>query len=249
MLPSMRILVLPDSQNGFDDSRPLHDDHAWECAFKAAKFLRPDAIVMLGDMLDLAPFGKYRLKHGLRGTTQQTLDDMRAKLTRLRRENRGAQIHWLAGNHEERLNNALTDHVPEAATVTGFAIPALLGLDKLDVFYHGPYGVRITFDGVDYTHGDKHGTWGGQTAAKYLARATTRSVVFGHSHKSELAWRKTDDGTIFAMCPGTLCHVDGRVPGTTMYPDWTQGLAIVENGLPELCPITKDGVWIRGRMI
>jgi predicted phosphodiesterase len=247
----MRVLVLPDSQNGFcnDTGHSLHDEHAWACAFRAARALRPDAIVMLGDMLDLAPFSKYRVRHGLRGTTQRTLDDMREKLKLLRQAQRGARIHWLAGNHEQRLDSALADHVPEAATVKDFALPVLLGVDKYDVQYHGPYGARIEIDGVIYTHGDKHGAWGGQTAAKYLSRATTRSIVFGHSHKAELAWRKTDDGTIFAMCPGTMCHVDGRVPGTTMYPDWTQGLAIVENGLPELCPITERGVWIRGKML
>jgi predicted phosphodiesterase len=245
----MRVLIIPDSQNGYDGDKTLHDDHAWECAFRAAKHLRPDVIVLLGDMLDLAPFGKFRLKQGLRGTTQRTLDDMQAKLARLRRENRGAVIDWLAGNHEERLQNALTDALPEAATLQGFALPALLGLDKLAVNYHGPYGSRVMYDNVIYTHGDKHAVWGGQTAAKYLARATTHSFVFGHSHKAELAWRKTDDGEIFAMCPGTICHVDGRVPGTTLYPDWTQGLALVENGQPELFRITPKGVWIRGRFV
>lgn len=204
---------------------------------------------MLGDMLDLAPFSKYRVKHGLRGSTQQTLDDMRDKLVRLRRENRNTPIHWLAGNHEERLQSSLTDHVPEAATVREFALPHVLQLDKLAVQYHAPYGARITIDNVDYTHGDKHAVWGGQTAAKYLARATVRSVVFGHSHKSELAWRKTDSGQIFAMCPGTMCHVDGRVPGTTMHPDWTQGLAFVDNGVPELMPIRDGRVWLRGRWL
>lgn len=249
MLQGMRVLVIPDSQNGYDNdtNEPLHDEAAWECAFRAARALRPDVIVMLGDMLDLAPFGKYRLKHGLRATTQRTLDDMKTKLTRLRRDNRGAVIHWLEGNHELRIQSALTDTCPEAATLEAMQLPNLLGLDKLAVNYHAPYGSRIEIDGVLYTHGSLHASWGGQTAGKYLAKATTRSVVYGHCHKSELAWRKTDDALLFAMSPGTIAHVDGRVPGTTLHPDWQQGLAIVEDGMPELCPIVRGKVWLRGK--
>jgi predicted phosphodiesterase len=245
----MRILVIPDSQNGFAGDEPLHDEAAWECAFRAARHLRPDHIVMLGDNVDLAPFSKYRVRHGLLATTQRTFDDIRAKVQRLRRENKGAVIDWLAGNHEERWQNAMTDRLAEAATMDDLRLENILGLGKLDINYHGPYGARIEYENVIYTHGDKHAVWGGQTAGKYLARATTKSFVFGHSHKSELAWRRTDVGEIFAMCPGTICHVDGRVPGTTMYPDWTQGLAIVEGGQPELCPIRGGKVWVRGKWV
>jgi predicted phosphodiesterase len=248
----MRILVVPDSQNGFDNDsgEPLHDEAAWECVFRAARVLRPDRIIMLGDMLDLAPFSKYRVKQGLRGTTQRTLDDMKVKLARMRRENRGTVIDWLEGNHEARIQNALTDALPEAATVHGFTLPALLDLHKYAVNYHAPYGSQIVCDNVRYTHGHAHATYGGQTAGKYLSRATNRSIVYGHCHKSELAWRRTDDGSVFfAMSPGTIAHVDGRVPGTTLHPDWQQGLAVVENGIPELCPIVNGAVWIRGRWV
>jgi len=226
----MRVLVLPDSQNGFRNEEPLHDRMAWEGALTVAANGDWDAVVLLGDMIDLAPFGRFRVSNDLLGTTQRTLDETRWWVERLRLTvGPRTRIVYLEGNHEARFANSLIDCHRELSTLRGLDVPTLLGLRDLGVEYSGPYGKRIEIDGVIYTHGDKYAKWGGATAAKYL-QEYPRSVVFGHCHKAELAHRRWVDGTInFAMSPGTLARCDGIVPGHT-HPDWMQAVGTVEDG-------------------
>lgn len=236
----MKVVVLPDSQNGFRGKRTLHDRRAWEDALEIAA--DADAIVLLGDMVDLAPLSlKYRTAPELVGTTRRTIDETRAYLERLPPVPR----YYIAGNHEERWMAALLESPnKELATLPGLTLPHLLGLDEMGIAYVGPYGASLLLDGVEYTHGSMHSTWGGATAAKYLQRYD-RSIVFGHSHKSEIAYRRWPSGKVtFAMCPGTLARCDGTVPGAPR-PDWTQGVGIVYG--PGHATIVPVGGNSRGR--
>lgn len=243
----MRVLVLPDSQNGFRNDEPLHDRMAWEGALTVAANGDWDVVVLLGDMLDLAPWGRFRVSNDLLGTTQRTLDETRWWLERLRLTlGVRPRIVYLEGNHEARFANSLVDCHRELTDLRGLDVPTLLGLSDLCIQYVGPYGARIEIDGVIYTHGDKYAKWGGATAAKYL-QEYPRSVVFGHCHKAELAHRRWVDGTInFAMSPGTLARCDGIVPGHA-HPDWTQAVGTVEDGVVAgIIPVGGKDVRIPG---
>lgn len=244
----MRVLVLPDSQNGFRGDEPLHDRLAWEGALTVAANVQDiRCVVLLGDMLDLAPWGRFRVSNDLLGTTQRTLDETHWWLARLRATvGWGVRIVYLEGNHEARFANTLVDAHRELSTLRGLDVPTLLGLEELGVEYVGPYGARVTIDGVIYTHGDKYAKWGGATAAKYL-QEYPRSVVFGHCHKAELAHRRWVDGTVnFAMSPGTLARCDGIVPGHA-HPDWTQSVGWVEDGaVASILPVGGNTLRIPG---
>lgn len=228
MLSGMtRIIALPDSQNGFRGKEPLHDRMAWEGAVTVVAALAPDVVVLLGDMLDMAPFGKYRVGNDLLGATQRTLDETTWWLERLTDAAPGAEYIYLEGNHEVRLVHSLIDTNRELLSLRGMTVPALLGLEDFGIKYLSPYGSRWSRGGVVFTHGDKYSKWGGQTAAKYLQEYPS-SVVYGHCHKAELAHRRWVDGTVhFAMSPGTLARCDGIVPGS-VHPDWTQGVGVVD---------------------
>tara|TARA_Y100000310_G_scaffold225934_1_gene228000 strand:+ start:757 stop:1941 length:1185 start_codon:yes stop_codon:yes gene_type:complete len=242
-----RALIIPDSQNGYKVNRrtqehiPLHDRRAWDIAVQAAQRLQPDEIILLGDMLDLAPFGKYSTEPSLHYTTTPTLLELHWWLGQLRLAAPSAKITYLEGNHELRLTRMLTDHMKEATDLRpvddpdgppALSVPRLLALDQLDVEYIPGYpgGEYWLWDTVRAIHGSVVRQGSGQSTAAVIKDANCHTI-FGHVHRTELCAKTQTNASrhniIYAMSPGTIARLDGVVPGSTRRSNWQQGLGIV----------------------
>jgi hypothetical protein len=169
----------------------------------------------------------------------------------IRRAAPGARVVWIAGNHEERLPRYLIDNaaaafglrrgnIPDAWPV--LSVPYLCRLDDYGVEYLSGYPTGCVWitPKLRVIHGDRVAS-GGSTAHKYLATEKV-SVVYGHIHRIETAYRTREDfdgpSTVMAASPGCLARIDGVVPSTrggtdldgrplTRHEDWQQGLAVV----------------------
>lgn len=250
------VVVLPDMQIGYyrhpnGDLEPTHDPAAIDVAISLVRHLRPGRVVLLGDNLDLPEFGKYRLTPAFAGTTQATIDYATEVMARLRAAAPDAAIDWLAGNHEERLQNWLTDNAraafglrrgnaPEGWPV--LSVPHLCHLDDHGVTYHPGYPASDLWltSNLKIIHGDRVKSRG-STAHKYLDEQKV-SVIYGHIHRIERAHRTREDidgpAEIMAASPGCLARIDGAVPSTKQgldldgrplmrCEDWQQGVGVV----------------------
>ncbi|MFA5123832.1 metallophosphoesterase [Zavarzinia sp.] len=223
---------------------PYHDEHALDCALQLVEHLAPDAIVFLGDGLDLPEFStKYDRDPEQEYTTGIAVEAARAWLQALRRTARHAAIYWTEGNHDRRIRDYMRKVAKAAAVLRNpdgahsVDLPRLLGLADLDVeFVPADRDVRI--DDVRYVHGDNR-EWadlgavksrGGATAAEML-KAATECTVYGHTHKAELGARRLHVGggyrRIWVASPGGLMRPDGVLPGERPDEDRTQGAAVV----------------------
>ena len=265
-------LIVPDSQHGFrhvdGKLEPLHDRRALDVVLQTATLLsdKIETIILLGDMLDLAPWSKYPTTPDLRYTTQPALYSLFWFLSQLRAACPNARTYYLAGNHEVRIEKAIAQSADEALDLRPagnpesrpvLSIPYLLSLDDLAIEYVEPYGKPLWHEGVRFQHGSLVRRRGGQTATAYLQHATT-SGVWGHVHRLELAQRRIQTPTgsriITAMSPGCLCRVDGAVPHAAGEPlDWQQGLGLMYTGASEpalqLIPIHEGEAVVHGRRI
>lgn len=100
-------VILSDMQIGFRRNLDtgslvaIHDRVAMNTALRITKALNPDRIVLLGDNLDLAEFStKYTIPSDFYFTTQASIVELAWWLGRMRSLNTGAEIDYLAGNHE-----------------------------------------------------------------------------------------------------------------------------------------------------
>lgn len=248
--------ILPDIQIGYfrshnNDLEPIHDEQAITVALSIVKAENPDLVVLLGDNLDLAEFGKYRISPAFQRTTQATIDRAALLAAEVRAAAPNARIVWLAGNHEERLPNFIMDNAlaafglrqgnaPESWPV--MSVPFLCNFDKYGVEYLPGYPATTFWvnENLKIIHGTKVAS-GGSTAHKYLASEQV-SVIYGHIHRREWAERTREVAngckTIMAASPGCLARRDGAVPSTKggvdldgrpvpTVEDWQQGCAVV----------------------
>ena len=264
-------LVIPDSQNGYrwiknhQRLEPLHDRRAWDVAVQVAAQIKPDRIVLLGDMVDFAEGSKrWPVTPDLRATTQPTIDELYWWMLKLREECPDAHIDYLEGNHEDRIDRAMVSHMPELSSLRAAldSTPLvtwrrLLALDSLGIHYTGPYGESVAlYDDCEASHGTTVASGGGATVARVL-KGSHVSKVFGHIHRREYACRTIHDTkghrVIFAVSPGTLCRVDGAVPAASKRVDWQQGLAILVNDgnrtSCQLIPIDDGIAYIHGQRV
>ena len=235
---------MPDLQMGFSWKNryqylePMHDRKAMDAVVNLIREIKPHYVILLGDMLDLAPWStRFPRKPEYKQTTQPVIDEMHWWLADIRSVAPGAKIVYMAGNHEERMHKAMVEKLPEATYLAkafqdapALSIRNLLRLDDLHIEYVGPYGEDWwLWDRVRITHGTKVRSGGGATAVA-IAKTARWSEVYGHVHKVEMM-QKTFHGpfgrnVITAMSPGCLCRVDGTVPGVNLNPDWQQGCGV-----------------------
>ena len=250
-------VVLPDMQIGYFKGKdgslePTHDEGAIALSLEIVSDIKPELLVLVGDNLDLPELGKYRLSPAFQQTTQASVDRATEICAALRAAAPGAEIKWLAGNHEERLTNFMLDNAAAAFGIRVgsrpdswpvLSIPSLCRLDDFDIEYLAGYPASCVWinEHIKVIHGDLVRS-GGSTAHAYLNREKV-SVLYGHIHRREWAemTREDYDGprTVIAASPGCLARIDGAVPSTKggtdldgrplkRHENWQQGLSVVQ---------------------
>lgn len=272
--PEQIALIIPDSQHGFrrtkDGLIPIHDRRCVDLAIQVCDYLKPDEVVLLGDMLDLAAWStKYSASPDLKYTTQPSLIELHWFLQSLRSCGDHVQT-YLAGNHEQRIQKALTEKLDEAVDLRPvgrdsarpiLSIPNLLSLDEIGVEYIEPYGKAYWLfdDKVRCHHGNTVRSKGGQTVTAMLNSGTTSHEIVGHIHRREFASRRIPSSggfvTVDAMSPGCFCRIDTEVSLVPAYAgkpvDWQQGMGIVykhgDQVTMHLIPINEGVCYVDGK--
>tara|TARA_Y100000593_G_scaffold88511_1_gene170951 strand:+ start:198 stop:1523 length:1326 start_codon:yes stop_codon:yes gene_type:complete len=241
-------VVIPDSQNGYrihsqhkDRWEPIHDRRAWDLAVQLCQREQPEEIILLGDMLDLAPVGRWPIDNSVMGTTYTTMHELHWWIGQLRQAAPSARIRYLEGNHEHRIRRQLLDNMREMSGLRPVtdpdgpelvSIPRLLGLKDLDVEYIGGYPGAETWlwSKVRVLHGSTAKRGSGATVGSLIKDANA-SLIMGHIHRLELCGKTVTtaqgQATYYAMSPGCICRIDGVVPGSDPKRNWQQGLGIV----------------------
>jgi hypothetical protein len=240
-------VILPDSQCGFKrnletgELTPLHDLRAIAIATEMIKDIKPDRVIMLGDMLDLPDWSTHFVRSPeFYFTTQPSLNYVASWIKELRPYCK--EMVYIEGNHEKRMIDSIIQNTiqaygikpanePKSAPI--LSVPYLLGLDKLDVKYIGnyPHGEFYINDNLVCIHGIKVGAQSGQSVMKLL-NSPRISIIQGHVHRLEMAhktvWTHGNPKIYQAISCGTLCRIDGIVPGGGTRYNWQQGVGVVE---------------------
>ena len=240
-------VILPDSQCGFKrnletgELTPLHDLKAIAIATEIIKDLKPDRIIMLGDMLDLPDWSTHFVRSPeFYFTTQPSLNYVASWIKELRPYCK--EMVYIEGNHEKRMIDSIVQNTiqaygikpanePKSAPI--LSVPYLLGLDKLDVQYVGnyPHGEFYINNNLVCIHGIKVGAQSGQSVMKLL-NSPRISIIQGHVHRLEMAhktvWTHGKPKIYQAISCGTLCRIDGIVPGGGTRYNWQQGIGVIE---------------------
>lgn len=256
-------LIISDLHTGYlrdlktNKLLPFHDRRALDIALQVAQRIRPHEIIINGDSFDLPDWSdKFIRSPEFYHTTQPAILELNWWLARFRAAAPDADIKMLEGNHDARLEKSLLVHLNNAYRLkpademelpASMTVPRLLALHKLDIEYVEGYPDATIWlsDRLAATHGPIARSAPGASAGA-LVRETDYTVIHGHIHRRERASRqihgRNGQRTVEAVCPGCMCHIDGRVPGKKKRQNWQQGMAVVRykeeyEGPPPITPI------------
>lgn len=223
-----------------DTHFPEQDDEAVECAYRAHEILKPDNTILLGDMMDCEIFSTFT-RRKMPDTVgydfqEKEVDPLNALLDDLQ-HNTKQHTFFLEGNHEERIERWAANNGQVAQALFGVINPNKLIATGRRNFTMIPYTVP-TGDRKGYVNIAKdlvavHGwSWAKNAAQIHLDASRTKSVVFGHTHRHQVASSR-DPWTgkpIKAFSPGCLCKLNPLYSAGGAPKDWTHGFGVIYVG-------------------
>ena len=235
-----KTMVACDSQIGFrrnllsNKLEPFHDREAIDLFINLYDYIKPDELVLAGDMLDISEASQKFIKEPeFYFTTQSALIEFGYVLQKLRNINPDCKITYMVGNHEERLRKFALENMAFAYTLkqpkTDMSILSLknlldlasLNIDFIEDYPSGEYWIN---DKLRVVHGE-------YTKATTELNNSKISTIMGHLHKvyKEFKTSHGRDGIekMFVETVGSLCKIDGTVPGQSQ-PNWQQSILLSE---------------------
>lgn len=203
---------------GSDIHIPFQDDKAVDAFVNYCTDLQPSAIVLNGDVLDF-----YKLSRFVKGegrnpyeeitSCQELLKDLKSRCP-------NADIYYVIGNHETRLQTYVLNNAPHLASLVE---------DVFTIIKTEEAGVKgcsevIINDNFVCTHGKLLGSKAGLSAIKEIEKHYM-SGASGHTHRlAKFLTRKAKRKFVW-LETGCLCDLN---PEYVQDPDWQQGFAVIQ---------------------
>ncbi len=223
-----------------DTHFPEQDDEAVDCALEAHRLLQPDNTVLLGDMMDCEVFSNYARKKMPRNVGYSFQDSEVTPLNELidiLQYQTKNHTYYLEGNHEERIERWAANNGEVAKALFDTINPKTLISENRKNFSMIPYTIP-TGDGRGFVKIANdlvavHGWSFAKNAAQvHLEFSRTKSIVFGHTHRHQVASGR-DPWTgkpVKAFSPGCLCRLNPVFAVGGAPKDWTHGFAVIYVG-------------------
>lgn len=203
---------------------------------KAARYFRPDIVVIQGDFGDFYPVSSHDKDPRRANDLQYEINEIKELLASLNKLGARRKI-YICGNHEDRLERYLMQRAP--ALFGTVKIPEVLGLKELG-WEFVPYKRSLKLGKLNLTHDT--GT-AGQNAHRQAMDTFQGSVAIGHTHRLEytVKGRAEGAGQVGAMF-GWLGDFDSidYMHRMKAKRDWVHGfgLGFMEpNGIMHLQPV------------
>lgn len=239
-----RILVMPDSH-----SHPDFSNERFTWLGKLIHDIKPDTVVNLGDLADMASLCFHSKAAELEGARYEAdCNSAKDAQDRMFHEVRKAKkklprFVWTLGNHDIRPQRFSEDH------------PVFQGkLRNEDIGYKDypwevyPFLEPVNIDGILFCHYFTSGIMGrpigGQHPSWTMIKKMNSSCVAGHSHTFDFKVDRTPGKSLMGLVGG--CYIDGKMdyagPGNYM---WSSGVSVldnVEDGLYDLTWISINKI-------
>lgn len=203
---------------GSDFHIPFQDDDAVDAFLEYVKNVQPKTVILNGDVLDM-----FMLSRFTKGEGRNPLEEItqcRGLLASLRKLCPDADIFYIIGNHENRLEKYVLNKAPELASL----VEDVFSILKIDEFkIRGCASLTIN-DKILFKHGTLLGNKSGLSAIKEMENAYM-SGCSGHTHRLCKYIARKSGRKFFWIESGCLCSL---TPEYMVNPNWQQGFARID---------------------
>jgi hypothetical protein len=162
------VLIVPDVH------APYHDEDAWQLMLDVARELKPETIVVMGDLADFYAVSSHSKDPKRATQLKEEIEVVKRLVGELEALGADRRI-YIEGNHEDRLARYLRDKAPELFGVVD--VPSLLGLENWEFVR---YRDHIKVGKIHHTH-DVGSS--GRNAAFRALDLYQHSIGTAHTHR------------------------------------------------------------------
>ena len=200
-----------------DQHVPYQDVKTNKMVLKFCKDLKPDTIILGGDVMDFYSVSSYDKDPSRANKLQKEIDKGIKYLEKVRSASSNSKIMYLEGNHENRLERYLKRH-PELWDIKALKIPSLLELTELDIKYKQHYlHKNFLF---------KHGDYCNKYSSNKELEVEGINGMSGHSHRNQMFSKNTRAGYLAWYTVGHLSD-EKMADYIKGIPNWQQGIAVI----------------------
>ena len=219
-----------------DTHHPWHSTGRVEILLDAIRKLKPNVVVLLGDIWDAYRLSRFNHLMKDAPTTVQELDLVQRFLYWVRTAARKARIIYIPGNHEERFSKQMSSKVPEVYGLEAVSVPALLKLEDMGIEWNHDRA-DVVFDEVKFRHGELIRKHPGMTVREYVSQHAA-SYAIGHCHRMGWINQRVGSSVFSGVECGCLCTYRAAYDYAYM-PNWCRGFVIFRDGVPEMRRLEK----------
>ena len=227
---------------------PYQDVQAFRAVRSFIRDVRPQRVVIIGDLLDLAIISSFDKDPRSTAGLQDQIDAGGAVLDDLRADaGRGAEIVLLEGNHEFRMTKTLIRHAPAFLSLSRggedvLSVPFLLDLKRRGVRWI-PGHESLDVHGYLVEHGDCASSYSGYTARRMVDKRR-QSVVHGHTHRLGSYWHTGYTNVVHGVELGSLIDRNSEAASYAKSPNWQTGFGVGEY-VAEADFFQVTPIWVR----
>ena len=218
----LKFLAWPDTHFPYEDSRAV------ELGLRVVKYYQPNIVFLMGDMLDAQGFGSFAYPlSDPKSFLATELAHWKAFASRLREAAPKADLFYIEGNHEARLEKWAWRH-PQLTGLPEFELSNLLKLSDYGFANNGEVLLEATLANGElmFTHGTHTGSNKAGFAARFEMARYGTSGFSGHTHRLATYYERSRSKLrVWHECG----HMQIWQPHyLKFFPNWQQGLAIGE---------------------
>ena len=204
---------------------PYHNNTAISAALSHGLRAGVDTILLNGDVIDFYQLSRFT-KDPRKECVAEELARVKMLFTTIRKHFKRAQIYYIAGNHEERLEHYAMNSATALVGVAGLDLEHMMDLDKFRIRLIRDKR-RAMIGRLNVLHGHEYqGIGFAISPARGIFMKAKAPTIVGHCHRKSDYSEKTLDGkSIGCWSTGCLCDMS---PDYSPYNNWCHGFAIVE---------------------
>ena len=191
------------------------------------------ATVCMGDLYDFFSYSRFpkRMSMTPKDETFQARDEAEKFFERIRKRKPWAKHFLLKGNHDDRLAKYVVNKVPELDH--WFDYKSMWEFPKIHTMFDSKEPLVI--DEINFIHG--HSKVGEHSRQLDFPKG----VVTGHNHIGQINWFRSGkkDKYCFEACAGYTAnpfHESLIYRPMTKFFKWTQGVLVIQDGIPLFIP-------------
>lgn len=214
-----KTFVLSDIHIPFQDNKTL--DNVFYCIIDN----QPQYIVLLGDVLDCYSISRFTKRPDKYRNLQQELDIFYNLMSDLKKDIRNTEIHYIFGNHENRLEKIILDN-PGLFNLQALSPEQLFKLDELDIFYHK---TKFKINDFIFYHGDAIRKDSSYTAKAEFYDHKMQSGISAHTHRLGSYYTSYEQKPTFWFENGCLCQLEPDYLNDPDKANWQQGFSVIDS--------------------